>query len=106
MFIHGSQVLKFLPFLRGQSRELASVIPRGILSTAEGEIRICSLESALSGTGLETLSEAPMISFANLPISAQSKCTIFHKHAQVHAQALVNPIHKLMRTRSKVFDVV
>ena len=39
-FIHGSQVFRCLQFLRGQSRELASLTPRDILFTEEGEIKI------------------------------------------------------------------
>ncbi|BCR99868.1 uncharacterized protein AKAW2_50210S [Aspergillus luchuensis] len=39
-------VLKFLQFLRGQSRELASLTPRDILFTEEGEIKIAGIENS------------------------------------------------------------
>ncbi|PYH67069.1 uncharacterized protein BO88DRAFT_445138 [Aspergillus vadensis CBS 113365] len=39
-------VLKCLQFLRGQSRELASLTPRDILFTEEGEIKIAGIENS------------------------------------------------------------
>ncbi|KAI2858985.1 hypothetical protein CBS63078_11311 [Aspergillus niger] len=45
-FIHGFQVFKCLQFLRGQSRELASLTPRDILFTEEGEIKIAGIENS------------------------------------------------------------
>ncbi|KAI3043677.1 hypothetical protein CBS147353_11833 [Aspergillus niger] len=47
-FIHGFQVFKCLQFLRGQSRELASLTPRDILFTEEGEIKIAGIENSLN----------------------------------------------------------
>ncbi|KAI3033814.1 hypothetical protein CBS76997_11227 [Aspergillus niger] len=46
MFIHSSQVIKCLQFLYGQSRELASLTPRDILFTEEGEIKIAGIENS------------------------------------------------------------
>ncbi|GAA92333.1 hypothetical protein AKAW_10447 [Aspergillus luchuensis IFO 4308] len=45
-FIHGSQVFRCLQFLRGQSRELASLTPRDILFTEEGEVKIAGIENS------------------------------------------------------------
>ncbi|KAI3047713.1 hypothetical protein CBS147353_11730 [Aspergillus niger] len=42
-----SEVVQILwPFLRGQSRELASLTPRDILFTEEGEIKIAGIENS------------------------------------------------------------